>query len=134
MKKFLLVPLIFMLGGCALVDAYLMTKYDPNEYQLITSIRLSAQQSKELCNDVAVSKVNAAKLESDTKLFVMYSEHIPRNKDLVDASQNLHGIAKGLNDQYIKSEKVSPAFCKIKFQNVETASDKIQNAVAGRPR
>jgi hypothetical protein len=67
-------------------------------------------------------------------MFMLYSEHIPRNKDLIEASKNLHAIAKGLSDQYIKSEKVSAAFCRIKFQNIETSADKIQTVVAGRPR
>lgn len=134
MKKLMLVPLLFVLSGCALVDAYLMTKYDPNEYQLITSVRLQAQQAKEQCSDAAISKNNSIKVTSDTQLFMLYSEHIPRNKDMIDASKNLHDIAKGLSDQYAKSDKVSPAFCRIKFQNIETSADKIQTVVAGRPR
>ncbi len=134
MKKLLLIPLVLALNGCALLDAYLMTKYDPNEYQLITTVRLQAQQSKEQCSDAAVSKTNAVRITSDTQLFMLYSEHIPRNKDMIDASKNLYDIAKGLNDQYAKSDKVSPAFCRIKFQNIETSADKIQTVVAGRPR
>ncbi len=134
MRKLILIPLVALLNGCALVDAYLMTKYDPNEYQLITSVRLQAQQAKEQCSDAAVSKSNSVRVTSDTQLFMLYSEHIPRNKDMIDASKSLHEIAKGLSDQYAKSDKVSPAFCRIKFQNIETSADKIQTVVAGRPR
>lgn len=134
MKKLISILLLAGLSGCALVDAYLMTKYDPNEYQLITNIRLHAQQSKEQCNDMALSKTNASKVTSDTQMFMLYSEHIPRNKDLINASKNLHDIAKGLSDQFAKSDKVSPAFCKLKFQSVETSADKIQTVIAGRPR
>ncbi len=134
MRKLILIPLVALLNGCALVDAYLMTKYDPNEYQLITSVRLQAQQAKEQCSDAAVSKSNSGRVTSDTQLFMLYSEHIPRNKDMIDASKSLHEIAKGLSDQYAKSDKVSPAFCRIKFQNIETSADKIQTVVAGRPR
>ena len=134
MKKLLAVIPLVLLSGCALVDAYLMTKYDPNEYQLITSVRLQAQQAKAQCDDAAVSKSNAIRITTETQLFSLYSEHIPRNKDLIDASNNLHAIAKGLSDQYIKSDKVNTAFCKIKFQSIETSADKIQTVVAGRPR
>jgi len=134
MKKLLLIPLVLALSGCALIDAYLMTKYDPNEYQLITSVRLQAQQAKEQCSDAAVSKANAVRATTDTQMFMLYSEYIPRNKDIIDASKNLYDIAKGLNDQYVKSDKVSPAFCRIKFQNIETSADKIQTVIAGRPR
>jgi len=134
MKKLLLILVALSLSGCAVVDAFLMTKYDPNEYQLITNVRLQAQQAKEQCGDAAVSKQNAVRINSDTQMFMLYSEHIPRNKDMIDASKSLYEIAKGLNDQYIKSDKVSPAFCRIKFQNIETSADKIQTVISGRPR
>lgn len=134
MKKLSLLSLVFALSGCAIVDAFLMTKYDPNEYQLITNVRLQAQQAKEQCSDVAVSKNNSIKVTSETQMFMLYSEHIPRNKDMIDASKSLYEIAKGLSDQYAKSDKVSPAFCRIKFQNVETSADKIQTVISGRPR
>jgi hypothetical protein len=134
MKKLLVSLAVLSLSGCALVDAYLMTKYDPNEYTLITSIRAEAQQFKTQCDDPVVSRANATKLSTDTQLFVLYSEHIPRNKDLISAGQSLNAIAKGLSDQYAKADKVSTAFCKIKFESVETSADKIQGVVAGRPR
>jgi hypothetical protein len=111
-----------------------MTKYDPNEYQLITDIRAFAQQSKSQCDDVKVSKENADKIAYDTKRFFLYSEHVPRNQNLVDSSKQLNDIAKGLLDQYIKNEKVSPAFCKIKFESIEKSADRMQTVIAGRPR
>ena len=46
----------------------------------------------------------------------------------------VNDIAKGLADQYAKSDKVSTAFCKIKFTSIETSADKIQTVTAGRPR
>jgi hypothetical protein len=134
MKKFILICLLLGLQGCALIDAYLMTKYDPNEYQMITVIRAQAQQAKSNCDNLDQSKNTSLKVTTDSHMFMLYSEHIPRNKDLIEASKNLHAIAKGLSDQYIKSEKVSAAFCRIKFQNIETSADKIQTVVAGRPR
>lgn len=134
MKKLLTALAITMLSGCSVLDAYLMTHYDPNEYQLITSIRAQAQQFKSQCDDSAVSKVNASKLASDTQLFVLYSEHVPRNTDVISASKDLHTLAQGLVDQYTKSDKVSPGFCKIKFNSVETSADKMQQIIGKRPR
>ena len=134
MKKIILISFMLLLGGCSLVDAYLMTKYDPNEYQLITGVRLEAQQAKTQCDDLQASKTNVIKTVYKIQMFMLYSEHIPRNKDMIDASKNLYEMAKGLNDQYVKSDRVSSAFCKLKFQNIETSADKIQAVVAGRPR
>lgn len=137
MKKIILCGLLFLLTGCAsvnnVVDAYLMTKFDPNEYKLITTVRFNAQKFKLQCDNAVASKSNATKIADDSLLYVLYNQYIPRNKELNLASQNLLGMANGLSDQYNKGP-VSPAFCKVKFQNIETLAEKIQSAVAGRPR
>jgi hypothetical protein len=134
MKKIISILALLMLSSCTLVDAYLMTHYDPNEYQAITSIRAEAQLFKSQCDDPIISKANASKLATDTQFFVLYSEHVPRNADLISASNDLNAIAKGLTDQYEKANKVSPAFCKIKFTTVETSADRMQTVISGRPR
>ena len=132
MKK-LLLSLVILLSGCTVLDAYLMTKYDPNEYQLVTDIRAEARQFKTQCDDAVISKFNAGKIAYDTQLFVLYSEHIPRNENLITASKALDVIAQGLANQY-KNDKVSPTFCKIKFETIETSADKLQKVIGGRPR
>jgi len=134
MKQIFLAVMISMLSGCAVYDAYMMTHYDPNEYVLITSIRAEAQAFKTQCDDAAISKLNAVKLASDTQLFVLYSEHIPKNDNLISASKDLHTIAQGLADQYAKFDKVSPGFCKIKFTSVESNADTMQTIIGKRPR
>ena len=123
-----------MLSSCTLVDAYLMTHYDPNEYATITGIRALAQMAKEQCDDPVASRANAIKLEQDTQFFVLFSEHVPRNDDVVSASKDLHVIAQGLSDQYIKTGKVSVGFCKIKFASIESNADKMQTVIGKRPR
>jgi len=133
MKKLLLIPLL-LLSGCTLLDAYLMTHYDPNEYKLITDIRAEAQFAKAQCDDPVASKANAVKVANDTQVFVLYSEHVPRNEQVISASRDLHTIAQGLADQYAKFDKVSPGFCKIKFTSVESNADKMQTTIARRPR
>jgi hypothetical protein len=133
MKKILIILSLVILQGCTLLDAYLMTNYDPNEYQLITYIRAEARQFKTQCDNVNSSKFNAGKIAHDTQLFVLYSEHIPRNENLIEAGKALNVIAQGLLTQY-QNDKVSPAFCKIKFENIETSADKLQKVIGGRPR
>ena len=133
MKKLLLLPLM-LLSGCTVIDAYLMTHYDPNEYKLITDICAEAQLAKAQCDDPAASKANAVKVANDTQLFVLYSEHVPRNEQVISASKDLHTIAQGLADQYAKFDKVSPGFCKIKFTSVESNADTMQTIIGKRPR
>ena len=134
MKKLIPLLLILILSNCALYDAYTMTPFDANEYKLITDIRAEAQIAKEQCNDVLLSKTNAIKLLNDTQLFVLYSEYIPSNNNVISSSKDLHTIAQGLVDQYAKSDKVSTGFCKIKFTSIESNADIMQKTIAGRPR
>jgi hypothetical protein len=133
MKKLLAGIAITLLSGCSILDAYLLTHYDPNEYKIITDIRAEAQLFKAQCDDAELSKANAVKIANDTQLFVLYSEHVPRNENVISASKDLHTIAQGLADQYSKA-KVSPAFCKIKFASIETSADKMQTTIGSRPR
>lgn len=133
MKKLLIIPLVVLLSSCALVDAYLMTKWDPNEYKAITDIRAEAQLFKTQCANELLSAANASKLAFDTKSFVMYSEQIPRNENVQKASVELDKIAQGLANQY-NTGKVSPLFCKIKFESVENNAATMQKIIGARPR
>jgi hypothetical protein len=133
--KRLMIPVLFLLSGCAIMDAYLMTKYDPNEYKIITDIRAAAQQFKNQCNDVDASNTNSKKLAFDAQTFKLYSEHVPRNEEVKKSAEELHLMASGLVELYAKGDnRVSPTFCKLKFENVERSANKIQTIVGRRPR
>jgi hypothetical protein len=133
MKKLLLIPLVVFLQSCAIYDAYMMTHYDPNEYKAITDIRAEAQLYKGQCANEMLSVVNANKLAFDTRAFAMYSENVPRNENVQKASVELDKIAQGLATQY-NTGKVSPMFCKIKFESVEHNADTMQKIIGARPR
>jgi hypothetical protein len=110
-----------------------MTKYDPNEYRMITEIRHVAQQAKTQCNNPIQSQTNSLNLSTQTHLFVLYSEHVPRNDKVMAAANELDAIAQGLSKQYTSSA-VSTAFCRIKFENIETSADYMQKIIGARPR
>lgn len=123
-----------ILPGCTLLDAYLMTKYDPNEYQLITEIRADAMLAKKNCNDLVISKINATNLANKTHLFELYSQEIPRNQNVISASKSLNEIAQGLATRYNQSNMVSVAFCRIKFESIEDNATTMQHIIGARPR
>ena len=70
MKRLIL--LVPFLAGCTLVDAYLMTKYDANEYKLAVEIRSDASRYKTECNDAMLSRANAQAIAQKTQLFEHY--------------------------------------------------------------
>ena len=126
--------MIVFLSGCAAVDAYLMTPFDPNEYQLIAQIRVDARHAKDECNDVLASRPNSVNISHETELFLAYSEHIKHNDDGIKAATALNEIAQGLSNKYNKGETVSLLFCKLKFQTIENSANLMQTTLGARPR
>ena len=76
MKRLAIVVTALALNGCALWDAYFMTKYDPNEYLLVTEIRTDAQRYKKQCDNHLFAATNAVAISNKTDLFEKYSEQI----------------------------------------------------------
>ena len=134
MRKLLLMLLVSVLPGCTLIDAYLMAGFDPNEYLLITQIRTDAEAAKAQCDNVVASKSNAQAIAGKTQLFERYSEEIPRNDNGVSAAKSLNEIAQGLATRYAGTQPVSPVFCKLKFEGIESSAKVIQHVVGNRPR
>jgi hypothetical protein len=134
MKKLLLVCAVVVLSGCStLLDSYLMT-YDTNEYRIISEIRADAQGYKTSCANELISTTNSVALADKTRLFVVFSEHLPHNQPVIKASVELDKIAQGLKTQYANGNKVSPVFCKIKFETVEHNAEAMQKIIGAKPR
>mgnify|MGYP003348116927 CR=1 FL=1 len=134
MKNLLLIMGLGILPGCAIIDAYLMTKYDPNEYRLISEIRTDAMIAKKDCKDPQKSTYNAVSLANKTQLFEVYSENVPRNDNVIAASKDLNSIAQGLAARYNPFNAPSETFCKIKFESIENNASKMQQTIGARPR
>jgi hypothetical protein len=132
--KQLIVLLFPLLTSCAAVDAVLMTKYDPNEYLLISEIRVDARHYAQSCSNPIMSHPNAIAMANKTELFEVYSEKLPRNGDGIKAATALNEIAQGLVKQYDSSSTVSPVFCKLKFEGIEHSAETIQHVLGNRPR
>ena len=134
MKRILVVLLATALNGCALYDAYMMTGYDPNEYKLITEIRVDAIVYKTQCTNPLLAQANAVAIAYKTLLFEKYSEQVPSNDNIIKASKNLNEIAQGLADRYAGKDSVSSMFCKLKYSGIENSAAVLQHVIAGRPR
>jgi hypothetical protein len=132
MKKLLLILAVTLLPGCALMDAYLM-KYDTNEYRVISEIRAEAHDYKSACANDLLSTTNSIAMANKTQFFVFYAQYIPHNEPVKNASIELNKIAQGLKEQYTKG-KVSPMFCKIKYETIEKSAESMQKTIGDKPR
>ena len=126
---FLLVP---FLSSCAVYDAITMTGFDPNEYRIITEIRVDASHYKTQCG-TPLAPENALALANKTELFEVYSEQIPNNTDSYKAATSLNEIAQGLVKRY-NTPPVPDLFCKLKYGSIENSAKVIQHVIGNRPR
>jgi hypothetical protein len=134
MKKLLIIPLVLLLNGCILFDAYFMAKYDTTEYSLINQIKTKAQVAEENCSNqiLVITQVNDLFITSlEFKNFTVY---IPHNEDATKLSAKLFTLTKDTRDYFNKTDKISPIFCKAKLQQIVTSADTIQRALGSKPR
>jgi hypothetical protein len=132
MKPLRILLSVLALNGCAMVDAYLM-KYDANEYQLITQIRVNAVRFSKQCASLNAAG-NAEAMAEQTELFEKYSEKLPRNVDGYHAAKLLNEIAQGLAERYTQPAPVSAVFCKIKYNSIENSAVVLQTVIGKKPR
>ena len=132
MKRLALL-LLPLLSSCAVYDAIMMAPFDPNEYRIITEIRVDAAYYKDGCANPLVAQTNAVAMSRKTELYEVYSEQIPNNRDSYNAAKNLNEIAQGLAKRY-DTPPVPALFCKLKYNSIESSAKLIQHVIGNRPR
>ena len=110
-----------------------MTGFDPNEYRIITEIRVDAAYYKDGCANPLIAQTNAVAMARKTELYQVYSEQIPNNTDSFKAATSLNEIAQGLAKRY-DSPPVPALFCKLKYNSIESSARVIQHVIGNRPR
>ena len=131
--KRLIVLLLPLLSSCAVYDALTLTGFDPNEYRIITEIRVDANHYKDACANPLIAQTNAVAIANKTDLFEIYSEQIPNNADSYKAATSLNEIAQGLARRY-DTPPVPVLFCKLKYTSIENSARVIQHTIGNRPR
>ena len=131
--KRLMILFVPLLSSCAVYDAITMTGFDPNEYRIITEIRVDASHYKTQCSNPLLAQSNAVAMANKTDLFEVYSEQIPNNTDSYKAATSLNEIAQGLVKRY-DTPPVPDLFCKLKYGSIENSAKVIQHVIGNRPR
>jgi hypothetical protein len=133
MKKLLVVLAIWSLSGCALIDAYMMARFDNNEYMLINRVRTQANLGAAKCGKPEVVE-EVDSIWRTTVELKNYTQSIPRNEEATKMSAELAEIVKGLSDRYKGTESVSMMYCTTKFSSIERNAVTIQNVIGKKPR
>jgi hypothetical protein len=133
MKKLLVILAVWSLSGCALIDAYMMARFDNNEYMLINRVRTQANLGAAKCGKPEVVE-EVDSIWRTTVELKNYTQSIPRNEEATKMSAELAEIVKGLSDRYKGAEPVSMMYCTAKFSSIERNAVTIQNVIGKKPR
>jgi hypothetical protein len=134
MFKILAILSIGLLTSCSTIKSAIVNNYDSNHYQLITEIRFLAHKNQSDCDDTVLSRKNSLELSEKTNFFQLYTEFIPNEGNVSTAAKELNSMSNGLSDQYKSVQQPHAAFCRIKFENIETSAKSIQKLLGERPR
>lgn len=134
MKKILIALSFTLLSGCALVDSYLMAKYDTNEYAAITTIRSQSEIAQETCNDKKRTEMYINNIYESSVFFKNFAQLRVRNDETATIAYNLYLLSDQLKKHYEKNDTVSASYCKLKLQQLEKGAVTAQKAIGSKPR
>jgi len=119
------------LSGCSILS---MSKYDTNEYLVVTEIRTLSSIAKSNCNDQVATKNAVNAIFYKTLLFKNFTEKLEYNQDTIKAATGVYDIVKGMKDRYDNETEISEAYCNLKMTAIESTSAAIQHGLSRKPR
>ena len=135
MKALLVLPLVFLLNGCVLLDAYLMANFDNNEYALVNKVRSQSETIIYNCTNGKQVQSSLNDLEESTRELKNYTQYISHNEDAEQLATGLYVMVANTKKFYDdKNGVVGSFFCKKKLGQIVTASEKIQETYGRKPR
>ncbi len=139
MKKLLLIPVVFLLSGCAplmykLYDSYMLAPYDNVEYSLVNKVRTQAAVTEAVCSTKTTVETNLEEMYFVSRELKNFSQHIPDNKDSIKLTKDLYELVNNTRNHYLNNKEVSAVYCKAKFKQIYSNAETIQKAIGARPR
>lgn len=134
MRALIISTFLLLSSGCAMIDAYLMAKFDPNEYFLVTQIRSVAQTSPQFCDDRQRMNSITDQMYLTATTFKNYTQYIPHNEKTIPLAESLYDEVYNLHTRYQSLEKVGVVYCRIKLNIVEKSAETIQEVIGRKMR
>lgn len=114
------------------LSACASTKFDVDEYKLITDIRFTALVSKSQCSDSIKSQINSENMVTKTMYLKFYEQYLPNNAKGYDAAFILDKMAHEMNQRYATPASVTPAYCVEKYNIILDSAEMMQYAIGKR--
>lgn len=130
MNKIILSCFILLsLSGCKAIDAFLMAKYDTNEYGIATKIKTIAETAE--CEDKINITESAKQMWFYSVELKNFTKYIPRNEEAHLMASKLTEITMGLHN---KKGDMSKVYCEQKLKIITKTTEDIQKSLGGKPR
>lgn len=121
------------LSGCAIVDSYLMARYDNVEYDYMVRIKTTADLALNTCNERETSKQSANQINFLAKSLLNFAQYTPRDQNVESMAAELTKITEPFADRYKSNSDVSEMYCKMKLQVISTSTDAMLKVTGKKP-
>lgn len=132
MNKIIVLPLL--LSGCMAVDAYKMSVFDSNEYQLVNQINSLAEVAAHQCIDPLKIKQVADTMFLRATELKNYTTFKPHNEDATKLSTLLYDQVQGLYNRYNAPEVVNESYCKSKLDVIRSSTITMQTVIGSKSK
>lgn len=138
MRQILLFLFVPLLTGCGTVqqawESYWLPPFDNREYAYAVEIRTMSEFMAAQCQDAKASAENAQVIHRKAQEFNNYARELQNNNDVAAMARSITEITVTLPERYARSEPVSVAYCRSKYNLITLASTGAQQAMARKKR
>lgn len=132
MNKIIFLPLL--LSGCMAIDAYNMSAFDTNEYQLVNQINSLSEIFMQRCNEPMKIKQASDLMFLRATELKNYTQFKPHNEDATKLSTLLYDQVQGLYNRYSAAEAVSEAYCRSKLDVIRSSTITMQTVIGSKSK
>ena len=138
MRRILLFLIVPLLVGCGTVqqawESYWLPPFDNREYAYAVELRTMSEFMASQCADTKQSSVNSTEIHRKAQEFHNYARELQNNRDVAAMAASIKEITVTLPERYARSEPVSAAYCRSKYNLISFASTGAQQAMARKKR
>ena len=133
-KTIAIISISFLLSSCAILDTMKLAKFDANEYRSVVDLRSYAQIVTPFCEEQIFDYELVMRLHMLSTSMFNYVQFLPNNDDTIEMVKALHEIVQQFKTKYDTQGFVSNNYCRLKLQQIERSTRRIQEAIGSKNR
>jgi len=130
-KTTMVIGMLFILSGCMS-----MPLFDSNEYLMFSQVKTQGILGKQVCDTPLKVRDRLHNIMETSELLVVFTEYPPNNENTHKVAVLIRDLGKEMSERYdiqlLAARSVSVGYCKLKFNNIIEATDKIMKVLGDR--